>query len=99
MTVFVHRIESAGLQKRNFYVFATYTNLLASNIRGLWYKHFSTHQGSSLTVNGQTGQLCPIKRRPFSSKRDNAVLEWAFNLNSAEADGRNLAFTRLFARG
>ena len=25
----------AGLQKCNFYVFATYTNLLASNIRGL----------------------------------------------------------------
>jgi hypothetical protein len=33
MTVFIHRNESEGLQKCNFYVFATYTNLLASNIR------------------------------------------------------------------
>jgi hypothetical protein len=33
MTAFVHRNESAGPPKCNFYVFATYTNLLASNIR------------------------------------------------------------------
>ena len=33
MTVFIHRNELAGLQKCNFPVFATYTNLLAGNIR------------------------------------------------------------------
>ena len=33
MTVFIQRNESEGLQKCNFYVFATYANLLGSNIR------------------------------------------------------------------
>ena len=99
MTVFIHRNESAGLQKCNFCVFAAYTNVLAGNIRYSDNKHISTHHGSSLTVNGQTGQPCPIECTPFSSKNDNAVLQWAFNLNIAEADSRNLAFTRLFARG
>ena len=99
MTVLIHRSESAGFQKYNFYVFATYINLLASDIRLLQYKHFSTHRGFSLTINGQTWQFCPIKGTPFSSRRSNAVLQWAFNLNSALADSRNLAFKRLFPRG
>jgi hypothetical protein len=52
-----------------------------------------------LTVNGQTGQHCPIKCTPLLSKRGNTVMHWALNLNSVQADSRNLAFKSPYVRG
>jgi hypothetical protein len=39
----------------------------------------------SLTFNGQVGQCSPGECIFFSSQKENAVLQWAFKLNSAPA--------------
>jgi hypothetical protein len=44
------------------------------------------------------GYLCPMKYATLSSKRENAVPQWAFELIDFELMAKKLEFKRLYAK-